>query len=81
MCYDPLDMSEQRPEGRTIIIQRRLVLTPRTCARCGRGFEGWGRQRFCEPKCQKNWDYRQHAEARRRARRERYRRQKERPEA
>jgi hypothetical protein len=63
-------------EGRVVYIQRRLVLTPRTCAQCGRAFEGWGRQRFCQPKCQKLWDYYKHADARRATRRERYRRQK-----
>lgn len=64
-------------EGRVIMVQRRLVLTPRTCAMCGRSFEGWGRQRFCSKPCQRHWDYRQHVEKRRATRRERYRRQKE----
>ena len=64
------------PEGRVIMIQRRLVLTPRTCVRCGKSFEGWGRQRFCSKPCQRHWDYRQHVESRREKRRARYRRQK-----
>jgi tRNA(Ile2) C34 agmatinyltransferase TiaS len=62
---------------RVITIQRRLKLTPRTCAVCGREISGWGRQRFCGKPCQRKWDYQQHAEARRANRREYYRRQKE----
>ena len=69
-------------EGRVIMIQRRLVLTPRTCVQCGTAFEGWGRQRFCSKPCQRHWDYRQHIESRREKRRARYRRQQEqRPQA
>ena len=63
------------PEERVVYIQRRLVLTPRTCVMCGTAFEGWGRQRFCSKPCQRHWDYRQHAESRREKRRARYRRQ------
>ena len=63
-------------ERRVIFIQRRLVLTPRTCAMCRKGFEGWGRQRFCSKRCQRHWDYRQHLETRREKRRARYARQK-----
>ena len=62
---------------RVITVQRRLKLTPRTCAVCGREFPGWGRQRFCGKPCQRKWDYQQHADARRANRREYYRRQKE----
>ena len=61
---------------RVIMVERRLKLTVRTCAVCGRPFEGWGRQRFCSKPCQRHWDYRQHAESRRETRRARYRRQK-----
>ena len=63
--------------GRVIMVQRRLVLTPRTCAMCGKAFEGWGRQRFCSKLCQRRWDYRQHAESRREKRRARYQRQQQ----
>ncbi len=59
-----------------ITVQRRLKLTPRTCAVCGQAFPGWGRQRFCGKPCQRKWDYLRHAEARRANRRESYRRQK-----
>ena len=61
---------------RVITVERRLQLTERTCAVCGRTFEGWGRARFCSRTCQNRWDYGQHAEQRRAERRERYRRQK-----
>jgi len=62
-----------------IMVQRRLKLTPRTCATCGSAFPGWGRQRFCSKPCHRKWDYRQHAEARRANRREYYQRHKDRP--
>ncbi len=65
---------------RVITVERRLQLTVRTCAVCGRTFEGWGRARFCSRTCQNRWDYGQHAEQRRAERRERYRRHKERAE-
>ena len=61
---------------RVITVERRLKLTERTCAVCGRTFEGWGRARFCSRACQNRWDYEHHAEQRRATRRERYRRQK-----
>jgi hypothetical protein len=64
-------------DERVITVERRLKLTPRACAVCGREFAGWGRQRFCGKPCQRKWDYRQHAEARRANRRAYYRRQKE----
>ena len=64
------------PSERVITVQRRLVLTPRTCIMCGKAFEGWSRQHFCSKPCQRHWDYRQHADKRRETRRERYRRQK-----
>ncbi len=69
---------------RVIMVRRRLKLSRRTCAACGRTFDGWGRQRFCTPTCQKRWDYHAHADKRREARRERHRRQRaeqERPQA
>jgi tRNA(Ile2) C34 agmatinyltransferase TiaS len=59
---------------RVIHVERRLKLTERDCAFCGTAFMGWGRQRFCTPSCRRRWDYRAHAEARRSARREHYRR-------
>ena len=62
---------------RVITVERRLKLTERTCAVCGRTFDGWGRARFCSRPCQNRWDYGLHAERRRESRRERYRRQKE----
>jgi predicted nucleic acid-binding Zn ribbon protein len=68
-------------QSRVVYIRRRLVLTPRTCAQCGTAFEGWGRQRFCSKACQRRWDYRRHAEQRRAARRERYRRDREQGQA
>jgi predicted nucleic acid-binding Zn ribbon protein len=68
-------------QSRVVYIRRRLVLTPRTCAVCGAAFEGWGRQRFCSKACQRRWDYRRHAEQRRAARRERYRRDREQGQA
>jgi tRNA(Ile2) C34 agmatinyltransferase TiaS len=61
---------------RVITVTRRLKLTPRTCPVCGRGFEGWGRATYCSRPCVQKADYRRHAEARRAARRERYRRRK-----
>jgi len=64
-------------EGEAVrVVERRLRLTPRTCAMCGQSFLGWGRARFCGPACRRGWDYRRHAEKRRATRRERYRRQK-----
>ena len=65
-------------ETAVLVRQQRIPLTPRTCARCGRAFQGWGRQRFCSPTCRRTWDYHEHAETRRANRRERYRREKER---
>jgi len=61
---------------RIVITERRLKLTPRTCAVCGSEFLGWGRQRFCSKPCQRKWDYQQHAEQRRANRRAYYRRSK-----
>ncbi len=63
--------------GRVVVTERRLTLTPRTCAMCGKQFEGFGRARFCSKPCQRHWDYRQHAESRREKRRARYARQKQ----
>jgi len=63
-------------ETAVFVRQQRVRLTPRTCAWCGRAFQGWGRQRFCSPTCRRTWDYYAHAETRRANRRERYRRQK-----
>ena len=62
---------------RIITVERRLKLTPRTCAVCGREFPGWGRQRFCGKPCQRKADYQRHADQRRANRREVYKRQKE----
>ena len=62
---------------RVITVERRLKLTPRTCAVCGREFPGWGRQRFCGKPCQRKFDYQRHADQRRANRREVYRRQKQ----
>ena len=62
---------------RVTTVTRRLKLTPRTCAVCGREFPGWGRQRFCGRPCQRQWDYLQHAEVRRANRREYYRHQRQ----
>ena len=62
-------------DERVIYVQRRLVLTPRTCAMCGKEFEGFGRARFCSKPCQRHWDYRQHVKSRREKRRARSRRQ------
>ena len=64
---------------RVVTVQRRLKLTPRTCAVCGRDFPGWGRQRFCSKPCQRKWDYRRHADVRRANRRKYYRRRKDQP--
>jgi hypothetical protein len=64
-----------QPTEKIVYAERRLKLTPRTCAACGHSFHGWGRQRFCSPTCQKRWDYHQHAEQRRTARRARYQEQ------
>ncbi len=72
-------MSDSANSEKVITVQRRLKLTPRTCVVCSREFPGWGRQRFCGKPCQRKWDYRQHAEARRANRREYYRRQKDHP--
>ena len=69
------------PSERVITVQRRLVLTPRTCIMCGKAFDGWGRQLFCSKPCQRHWDYRQHLESRREKRRARYARQKDQPTA
>ena len=64
-----------------LIVERRYRLSPRTCSVCGRGFHGWGRQRFCSTACRRRWDYQQHAEERRAKRRGHYaRRQQERTE-
>ena len=60
-----------------ITVQRRLKLTPKNCAVCGREFPGWGRQWFCSKPCQRKWDYRQHADVRRTNRRAYYRRRKD----
>ena len=62
---------------KVISVQRRLKLSPRTCATCGRTFAGWGRQRFCSKACQRRSDYLRHAEARRAKRREYYRRKRQ----
>jgi hypothetical protein len=62
---------------RVIVIERRLRLTPRTCAVCGREFPGWGRQRYCGKGCQRRADYERHAEARRAGRRAYYEEQHE----
>jgi hypothetical protein len=64
---------------RTILVERRLRYTPRTCAACGKRFQGWGRARFCSVECKRRADYATHAEDRRAKRRARYRRQQAAP--
>ena len=49
---------------RVIHVERRLKLSPRTCAVCGTTFSGWGRQKFCLPACRRRADYQAHADAR-----------------
>ena len=62
---------------RTILVERRLRYTPRSCAVCGTAFEGWGPARFCSVACKRRADYAAHAEDRRAKRRARYRRQQD----
>ena len=62
---------------RVITVERRLKLTARTCAICGRPFEGWGQQRYCDTPCRRRADYERHGDKRRATRRERYRRQQQ----
>jgi tRNA(Ile2) C34 agmatinyltransferase TiaS len=61
---------------RVIHVERRLKLSPRSCAACGTMFPGWGQQKFCSPACRRRADYEAHAESRRLARRQHYERQK-----
>ncbi len=69
------------PAEKVITLERRIKLTPRTCAVCGRPFDGWGQQRYCSVACRRRADYEQHAESRREKRRARYRRENQRPTA
>lgn len=68
--------SEVTEQVRYITSTRRLRLTPRLCAAqgCENDFQGWGRQRYCAKQCAVRADYFRHVEARRAARRARYRR-------
>ena len=61
---------------KVITVERRLKLTPRACAVCGRPFDGWGQQRYDNEECRRRADYERHAESRRQKRRARYARQK-----
>ena len=65
------------PSKKVIALERRIKLTPRACAVCGRPFDGWGQQRYCGDPCRRRADYVQHAKSRREKRRARYARQNE----
>ena len=60
---------------KVITLERRIKLTPRACAVCGRPFDGWGQQRYCGVACRRRADYQGHAQSRREKRRARYARQ------
>jgi len=56
---------------------RRVSLVEKRCLQCGRTFVGVKQKRFCSRACQAKADYERHAEQRREARMESYRRQRE----
>ena len=70
-------MSERASVERTVLVQRRLRYTERSCAVCGKAFLGWGRARFCSDPCRQRSTYLAHVEERRAKRRARYHRQKQ----
>ena len=65
------------PSEKVITLERRIKLTPRACAVCGRPFDGWGQQRYDSEECRGRADYQRHAESRRDKRRARYHRRAE----
>ena len=61
-------MGEQAP-GRARVIVRTEPLLDRSCAVCGRTFEGLARARYCSATCRRRADYQAHAAQRRQAKR------------
>jgi hypothetical protein len=61
--------------ARLVAAQRRIE--QRTCAVCGTEVPGTVRRRYCSNSCVQKAAYARHAQKRRAARRERYRRQRE----
>jgi predicted amidophosphoribosyltransferase len=57
---------------KTWTMTKTVVLTKRECAVCKKKFEGWGKQQYCSVACGNKASYQRHAEARRKARMEKY---------
>ena len=56
---------------------RRVPLVEKTCPVCGQKFEGVKIRKFCSQACRNKADYARNADTYRKARRERYRAQRE----
>jgi len=61
---------------RVVVVTRREPLVDKTCPVCGTAFIGLSRQRYCGRPCAARAAYLRHADARKQARRERYRAQR-----
>lgn len=68
-------MPEREPELVSTVV-RRERLVGKTCPQCGGAFLGLRRRRYCSEPCAGKASYERHAEARRAARRARYRSRK-----
>ncbi len=69
-------MPNTPPRERVITATRKVRLVEKSCAHCGQPFFGRSFQRFCSQLCKRRADYAAHAERRRAARREKYRRER-----
>jgi hypothetical protein len=58
---------------RVVMVTRREPLVDKPCPVCGMTFVGLNRQRYCGRPCASRAAYLRHAEARKEARRQRYR--------
>jgi hypothetical protein len=73
-----MEDEQPRPE-RVVTVTRRLPLTTKVCPVCGKTFTGLSWRRYDTSACARRSDYARHADQRRAARREKYRREKGQP--
>lgn len=59
-------------KSRVIEVVKRVTVEWKTCAQCGKKFEGLKKARFCSKPCANKADYLRHAEERRKNRVEKY---------
>jgi ferredoxin len=67
-----MEQRKKSPAVKTVILERKYVLAPKTCAQCGKAFVGVKIARYCSRACTRAASYYRHAEERRKHRREVY---------